>query len=54
VDGGVLEATTDRALAAGAELIKEPTETPWRSLNSRLNGPAGLQLTFFENLEPEF
>ncbi len=48
------EATTDRALAAGAELIKRPTETPWRSLNSRLNGPAGLQLTFFENLEPEF
>lgn len=45
---------TDRALAAGAELIKQPTMTPWRSLNSRLNGPAGLQLTLFQNLEPEF
>lgn len=47
-------ASTDRAVAAGAELIKSPTETPWRSLNSRLNGPAGLQLTLFQNLEPEF
>ncbi len=47
-------ASTDRALSAGAELIKRPTETPWRSLNARLNGPAGLQLTLFENLAPEF
>lgn len=47
-------AVTDRAVAAGAELIKGPTETPWRSLNSRLMGPAGLQLTLFENLDPEF
>ena len=46
--------TTARALAAGAELIAEPTETPWRSLNSRLEGPAGLQLTLFEELAPEF
>ena len=45
-------AATDRALAAGAELIAPPTETPWRSLNSRLNGPAGLQLTLFEELDP--
>jgi predicted enzyme related to lactoylglutathione lyase len=42
---------TDRAVAAGAELIAPPTETPWRSLNSRLNGPAGLQLTLFQELE---
>ena len=45
-------AATDRALAAGAELIARPTETPWRSLNSRLDGPAGLQLTLFEELDP--
>ena len=44
-------AATDRAVAAGAELIAPPTETPWRSLNSRLNGPAGLQLTLFEELD---
>ena len=47
-------AATDRALAAGAELIAPPTETPWRSLNSRLGGPAGLQLTLFQDLAPEF
>jgi catechol 2,3-dioxygenase-like lactoylglutathione lyase family enzyme len=38
--------------AAGAELLAAPVETPWRSLNSRLAGPAGLQLTLFEELEP--
>ena len=42
---------TDRLVAAGAELIAPPTETPWRSLNSRLEAPAGLQITLFEELE---
>jgi lactoylglutathione lyase len=42
---------TDRLLAAGAALVAPPTETPWRSLNSRLDGPAGLQLTLFEELD---
>jgi lactoylglutathione lyase len=53
---GVADArgTTDRAVAGGATLIAPPTETPWRSLNSRLDAPAGLQLTLFEALEPEF
>lgn len=45
---------TDGLTAAGARLIAPPTLTPWRSLNSRLEGPAGLQLTLFQNLEPEF
>lgn len=49
---GDAKAATDRVVAAGAELIAPPTETPWRSLNSRLNGPAGLQLTLFEELDP--
>ena len=35
---------------AGAELISEPTVTPWRSLNSRLAAPADLQITVFEEL----
>lgn len=39
------------AVDAGARLIAEPVETPWRSLNSRLDGPAGLQLTLFEELD---
>jgi predicted enzyme related to lactoylglutathione lyase len=47
------ESATNRAIAAGAELIAPPVETPWRSLNARLHGPAGLQLTLFEELDPE-
>lgn len=45
-------AATDALVAAGAELIAPPTETPWRSLNARLEGP-DLQLTLFQALEPE-
>ncbi|WP_082461999.1 VOC family protein [Agromyces sp. Leaf222] len=44
-------ATTAELVEAGAELIAEPRETPWRSVNSRLRGPAGLQLTLFEELD---
>ena len=43
---------TDRLEAAGAEVLARPTRTPWRSLNARLEGPAGLQLTLFEELGP--
>jgi catechol 2,3-dioxygenase-like lactoylglutathione lyase family enzyme len=43
--------TTDRLTAGGAELIAPPTVTPWRSLNARLQGPAGVQLTIFTELE---
>ena len=42
---------TAAAVDGGAQLVAEPRETPWRSLNSRLNGPAGLQLTLFEELD---
>lgn len=34
--------------AAGAEVVAPPTRTPWNSLNARLEGPAGLQLTLFQ------
>ena len=44
-------ATTDALVAAGAELIASPRETPWRSLNSRLEAPAGLQITLFQELD---
>jgi lactoylglutathione lyase len=40
-------AATETAAAAGATVIAEPTRTPWNSLNARLEGPAGLQLTLF-------
>ncbi len=46
-------ATTDALRAAGATVLAPPTETPWRSLNARLDGPAGLQLTLFQELETE-
>ena len=47
--GDAVSATGELA-AAGAEIIAEPARTPWRSLNSRLQGPAGLQLTLFSDL----
>jgi catechol 2,3-dioxygenase-like lactoylglutathione lyase family enzyme len=43
-------AMTAAAEAAGARVIAEPTRTPWNSLNARLEAPAGLQLTLFEEL----
>ena len=44
------ESTTRELEAAGAEVIAEPTRTPWNSLNARLKAPAGLQLTLFQEL----
>jgi lactoylglutathione lyase len=44
---------TRRLADAGAEVIAEPTRTPWNSLNARLTTPDGLQLTLFEQLGPE-
>jgi predicted enzyme related to lactoylglutathione lyase len=43
---------TEALVQAGATLIAPPTETPWSSRNSRLSGPADLQLTLFEELDP--
>ena len=47
-----VEGTTSRVTAAGAQLVAPPTRTPWDSLNARLEGPADLQLTLFQELEP--
>ena len=44
------EATTARLAEVGATVLAEPTRTPWNSLNARLEAPAGLQLTLFEEL----
>lgn len=44
---------TERLASRGAQLVAPPTETPWRSLNSRLEAPAGLQITLFEELDPQ-
>ena len=44
---------TAELLASGAREVAPPTVTPWRSLNSRLDAPAGLQITLFEELGSE-
>ena len=41
-------ATTAALADAGGEVLAQPTPTPFRSTNARLNGPAGLQLTLFQ------
>ena len=47
---GDTEAATTTLAAGGATVIASPKPTPWRSLNARLAGPAGLQLTLFSDL----
>lgn len=44
-------ATTDRLERGGATVVAPPTETPWRSLNARLEAPGGLQITAYQELE---
>jgi lactoylglutathione lyase len=41
---------TRELVDAGAEVIAEPTVTPWQSLNARLAAPAGLQITVFQEM----
>jgi catechol 2,3-dioxygenase-like lactoylglutathione lyase family enzyme len=45
------EAATERLVDGGAQLVAAPTRTPWDSLNARLEGPASLQLTLFQELD---
>jgi catechol 2,3-dioxygenase-like lactoylglutathione lyase family enzyme len=45
------EEVTKDLMAGGATLIAAPTITTWRSLNSRLEAPADLQITIFEELD---
>ncbi|NQD87256.1 VOC family protein [Paenarthrobacter sp. CM16] len=44
-------AATKDLVEAGGTVIAEPRETPWKSLNSRLEAPDGLQITLFQELE---
>lgn len=51
-----LEVTdTERAVAstneAGASTLAPPIRTPFRTVNARVQGPAGWQVTFFQELE---
>jgi hypothetical protein len=42
---------TRELLDGGADLVAEPVITPWQSLNARLEAPAGLQLTVFQEMD---
>lgn len=46
---------TERMVATaqenGAELLAPPTRTPFQTINARVLGPAGWQVTFFQELE---
>jgi len=42
---------TERLTNAGADLLAPPAETPWRSLNARLEAPGGVQITLFTGLD---
>ncbi|MEO7269306.1 MAG: VOC family protein [Knoellia sp.] len=45
------ESATREAEDVGATVVAEPILTPWMSLNSRLEAPAGLTITFFQETE---
>lgn len=47
------EGVTRRLAEGGAELVAPPTETPWHSLNARLDAPGGLHITVFQELDPQ-
>ena len=40
-------ATTDTLSVAGAEVVAPPTQTPWGSVNARLETPVALHVTLF-------
>ncbi|GAA4963940.1 putative enzyme related to lactoylglutathione lyase [Nonomuraea thailandensis] len=44
---------TRRLVSAGATEVAPPTVTPWESLNSRLDAPAGLHITLFQELRTQ-
>lgn len=49
-----VDSTADAVTAseeAGLDLIAPPIETPFRTINARIQGPAGWQVTFFQELE---
>ncbi len=49
------ETTSRRLEQGGADIVAPATPTPWKTLNARLDGPAGLHLTLFSDAphEPE-
>lgn len=46
------EAAVSSAREHGAQTLAPATHTPFRTINARVQGPAGWQVTFFQELEP--
>jgi catechol 2,3-dioxygenase-like lactoylglutathione lyase family enzyme len=46
-----VDTSTTQMIDAGAEPVAPPTETPWRSRNSRLDAPGPVHLTLFQELD---
>lgn len=44
---------TEDLVAAGGTLVAAPVETPWGSLNARIDGPGDMQVTLFEQRDVE-
>ena len=48
---GDTASAVESASGAGMTVVAPTAETPFRSLNARVAGPAGWQITFFQELE---
>jgi len=46
-------ADTEALVEAGADAVAPPTQTPWRSLNARLDAPGDLHITLFQELDAQ-
>jgi len=46
-----VDSATTRLIDAGGVSVAPPTETPWHSRNSRLDGPGPIHLTLFQELD---
>jgi catechol 2,3-dioxygenase-like lactoylglutathione lyase family enzyme len=44
-----VQTAVDKAKIAGAEIVHDPVETPWKDVNARALGPDGMQITFFQS-----
>jgi catechol 2,3-dioxygenase-like lactoylglutathione lyase family enzyme len=40
--------TAERVVAADQQLLGGPSQMPWGSVNARVTGPSGLQITLFQ------
>ena len=46
-----LDLTLKSAVGNGARIFREPALTPWNDISARIEGPDGMQMTFFASRE---